>query len=211
MTVILINPNSTAAMTEAMLAQAQGAAPELGFEGWTSTQGPPAIQGRADGAAATGPLLALAGSAQGAQGLIIGCFDDTALAEAAQRAPCPVIGIGQASYAYAALRQWRFSVVTALAVSVPILEENIQHAGLGAHLGRVRASGVPVLALERDPGAAAHAIVAEAQAAAQDDEIDAVILGCAGMVTVHAALTQALDLPVIDPVSCAAKAMRWLI
>ena len=118
MAVIIINPNSTASMTDAMLAQARRSAPDLDFDGWTSTEGPQAIQGAADGEAARVPLLKLVerASSQGADGIIIGCFDDTALEEAATIADCPVIGIGQASYHFAALRNWRFSVVTTLSV-----------------------------------------------------------------------------------------------
>ena len=49
MAVIIINPNSTVSMTEAMLAQARRYCPEMEFEGWTSHDGPAAIQGLADG------------------------------------------------------------------------------------------------------------------------------------------------------------------
>ena len=63
-----------------------------------------------------------------------------------------MLGICQAACHVAALRGWRFSVVTTLAVSVPILEENIARYGFAPLLGRVRASDVPVkvLATEAD-------------------------------------------------------------
>lgn len=208
--VIVINPNSTEAMTDAMVAQARSAAPEQVFEGWTSRQGPPAIQGPEDGATATPHVLDLIRQAPAARGIIIGCFDDTGLQEAAGIAACPVIGIGQASYHSAALRQWRFSVVTTLSVSVPVLEQNVYALGLGQYLSRVRASEVPVLALEDDPEAASKAIVAQAKRAAAEDEIDAVVLGCAGMLHVVEAVRCELAIPVIDPVTAAAKAMSWL-
>ncbi|WP_424975026.1 aspartate/glutamate racemase family protein [Dinoroseobacter sp. S124A] len=212
MAIKIINPNSTTSMTEAMLRTARQAAPDLVFDGWTSTDGPPAIQGEADGTRATPPLLELVAQASddGAEGIIIGCFDDTGLVAAAARAACPVIGIGQAAYHFAALRHWRFSVVTTLGVSVPVLEGNIAALGLGAYLARVRASEVPVLALESDPEAASRAIMAEAVTAASEDGIDALILGCAGMVHVVADVTGALDIEVIDPVACAARSFAWL-
>ena len=199
-------------MTEAMLAAARAAAPHLSFEGWTSTDGPPAIQGEADGLAATEPLLALVekAGAQGADGIVIGCFDDTALAAAASRVACPVIGIGQAAFHYCALRQWRFSAITTLSVSVPIIARNIGDYGLDGYLGRVRASEIPVLDLERDPQAATERLRAEAQRALTADAVSAVVLGCAGMVHVTAALRASLACPVVDPVECAAKAMAWL-
>ena len=212
MAVVIINPNSTMSMTEAMLAQARRSVPGLAFEGWTSHDGPPAIQGAADGAAASAPLLRLVAqaAAEGAEGIIIGCFDDTALEEAGRVAACPVIGIGQAAYHYAALRQWRFSVVTTLSVSVPIIEGNIARQGLAHLVARVRASEIPVLELERDPSRAGAVVAAEAGRAEREDAVSAVILGCAGMVEVVDAVRATLWTPVIDPVDCAARSMLWL-
>ncbi len=213
MGVIIINPNSSASMTEAMLNMARIAAPDLVFEGWTSHDGPASIQGPKDGVRATQPLLELVRHAdqQNAQGIIIGCFDDTALAKAAELASCPVIGIGQASFHYAALRNWRFSVVTTLPVSVPVIERNIADFGLGSSLGRVRASDVPVLALENDREQSEQCVVDEAQRAVEEDDIDVVILGCAGMVNITFAVSQAVAASVIDPVMAGATGMKWLL
>ena len=212
MTVVIINPNSTASMTEAMLRQARTAAPHRDFEGWTSRDGPPAIQGPKDGETATKPLLQLVerASKSGADGIIIGCFDDTALDEAVERADCPVIGIGQASYHYAALRNWRFSVVTTLSVSVPVIEDNIRRTGLSPFLSKVRASEVPVLDLDAAPGKASEVIKSEALQAQNLDEISAIILGCAGMVEVYDQVERALSVEIIDPVTCAARCWNWL-
>ena len=212
MTIIVINPNSTVSMTEAMLDQARRSVPDLLFEGWTSHDGPPAIQGAEDGNAATRPLLKLVSMASEAKadGIIIGCFDDTALTAAAELSDCPVIGIGQASYHYAALRNWRFSVVTTLSVSVPVIEANLGRLGLGGFASKVRASEVPVLALEDDPECAALAIKEEALRAQQEDNIAAVILGCAGMVQVVKTVRETLDIATIDPVACAARCLKWM-
>ncbi|GAA0310186.1 aspartate/glutamate racemase family protein [Rhodovulum strictum] len=212
MTFVFINPNSTAAMTEQVLAMARAAQPGALFEGWTSTHGPAAIQGPEDGAAAVPPLLDLVAKADraGAAGVAIACFDDTGLNEARRLARCPVIGIGQAAYHIAALRGWRFSVVTTLSVSVPIIEANIRGSGLGGHLGRVRASEVPVLDLEHDPDAAFRRIADEAARAAAEDGIDAVVLGCAGMARLTGHLRAALPVPVIDGVESAARLLAAL-
>ena len=212
MAVIIINPNSTCSMTDAMLAQARRAAPELVFEGWTSHDAPPAIQGTADGEAARAPLLKLVrqASVQGAEGIIIGCFDDTALEEAATIADCPVIGIGQASYHYVALRNWRFSVVTTLSVSIPIIQSNIERHGLGHIVSKVRASEIPVLELEKNTSLASKVVAKEALVAEQEDGISAIVLGCAGMVEVVATVRSHLSTTVIDPVECAAQCMLWI-
>ncbi len=206
---VFINPNSSAGMTESIAAQARLAAPGVGIEGWTSVDGPPAIQGREDGAAAVPPLLRLvaAAEAQGARGVAIACFDDTGLAEARAAVGLPVVGIGQAGYHMAAALAPPFAVVTTLAVSVPILTENISASGLGGVCAGVRASGVPVLELERAPGTATAAIAAQAAEAVTADGARSIVLGCAGMGGLAAELRQRLRVPVIDGVAAAAAAL----
>jgi allantoin racemase len=178
----------------------------------TSLDGPPSIQGEADGLAALAPLLALVEweSANGASAIVIGCFDDTGLAQARRIAACPVIGIGQAGYHLAAMAGGRFSVVTTLAISVPILRGNIEAYGLAGHLGRVRASGVPVLALETDPVAAARQVIAEMEAAEREDAIDSIVLGCAGMVHIPRLAKDRIGVRIIDGVASAVRIAAML-
>lgn len=204
--IVIVNPNSTRSMTEAMVETALKAVPGLSVVGWTSTKGPPAIQGKQDGEAAIPPLLELVKKADeaGAKAIIIGCFDDTGLLAARELVSCPVIGIGQAAYHLASLFGQRFSVVTTLDVSVPILAANISSYGLETNLGRVRASGVPVLALETDRENATQRVKEEIQTALREDEINSVVLGCAGMVHI---VDECDDVPIklIDGVHAAVK------
>ncbi len=193
-------------MTDAMLRTAQETAPGSDFEGWTSHEGPPSIQGEADGELAAGPLLKLVtkASKEGASAIIIGCFDDTALDAARASAQCPVVGIGQAAYHLAAIAGGRFSVVTTLDVSVPILEANVRSYGLERHLCRVRASGVPVLSLEHEAEAASKQVMAEILKAAREDDIQSVVLGCGGMVDVTGRDNKSEPIRIIDGVRAAA-------
>ncbi|SHE82566.1 allantoin racemase [Loktanella atrilutea] len=208
--IVIINPNSTVAMTETLLATARRMMPEAHIEGWTSHDGPPAIQGAEDGAACIPPLLDLVTEAEaaGARIIIIGCFDDTGLAQARAITDCVVLGIGEAAYARAA-RLGRFSVVTTLPVSVPVLEGNIAALGLTPRCARVRASGVAVLALETDPATAIPQVLAEARTALAEDDIRSVVLGCAGMVDV-AAHAPDFPVPLIDGLRAALERTKTL-
>ena len=203
--IVLINPNSTKAMTQAMVETASKVGAKL--IGWTSLEGPAAIQGPEDGAACIPPLLTLVRKASdaGAKTIIIGCFDDTGLDAARNIASCPVIGIGQAAYHMAVLSARRFSVVTTLAVSVPILEDNIHAYGLTSKLSRVRACGVPVLDLETDPAGTAPAVMGEIKRAVAEDKVDVVVLGCAGMVHIPAYFFGEEHVRLIDGVTSAAQ------
>ncbi|MEO1314635.1 MAG: aspartate/glutamate racemase family protein [Pseudomonadota bacterium] len=202
--IVLINPNSTVAMTEAMLRTARETAPGAVFEGWTSHDGPPSIQGREDGDAATPPLLDLVAKASDldATAIVVACFDDTALAQARSLAACPVIGIGQAAYTMAALAGDRFSVVTTMAASVPVLEENIETYGLSRSLARVHASAVPVLALE-DP-ASTRKVVDTILIAEREDDVQSIVLGCGGMVDIEVSARASTQIRLIDGVRAAA-------
>ena len=203
--IVQINPNSTKGMTQAMVETASKVGVKL--IGWTSLEGPAAIQGPEDGAACIPPLLTLVRKASdaGAKTIIIGCFDDTGLDAARNIASCPVIGIGQAAYHMAVLSARRFSVVTTLAVSVPILEDNIHAYGFTSKLSRVRACGVPVLDLETDPAGTAPAVIGEIKRAVAEDKVDVVVLGCAGMVHIPAYFFEEGRLRLIDGVTSAAQ------
>lgn len=197
-------------MTDAMVETASKAGVVL--EGWTSFDGPPAIQGPEDGEACIPPLLALVRKASdaGAKAIIIGCFDDTGLNVARDIASCPVIGIGQAAYHMAVLSGRRFSVVTTLDVSVPILENNIHAYGFTSQLARVRASGVPVLDLENDPVGTADVVVGEINRAVTEDKVDTVVLGCAGMGHIQAYVGNIGNARLVDGVTSAAQLAKIL-
>lgn len=205
MRVLAINPNSTASMTDGIVAAARAAAAsDVEVEGRTNSGAPPAIQGEADGRAATPGVISACrdASEQGFDAVIIGCFDDTGLDAARTAARIPVIGIGQAAFLTAML-YGRFSVITTLPVSVPVIEDNIDRYGFSAACSNVRASGLPVLSLEQDPQTARETLTACASAAAAEDGAGALVLGCAGMGPFGQVMQQASGLPAIDGVAAA--------
>jgi allantoin racemase len=135
----------------------------------------------------------------------VNMFNDTGLAEARRRARVPVLGIGEAAFHVASLVAPSFSVVTTLAVSVPIIADNIAGYGFGRQCRAVRASNVPVLALEGPGMAARDKVSAEIAAALREDGCAAIILGCAGMTDLAADLSRQHGVPVIDGVAAAVK------
>ncbi|WP_172327552.1 aspartate/glutamate racemase family protein [Mangrovicoccus sp. HB161399] len=203
MRILYINPNSTAAMTDSMVAVAQSEIPGHEVLGWTNADGPPAIQGPEDGAVVVPQLLALlpAAAETGADAIVIGCFDDTGLDEMRAAAHCPVLGVGQAAYHMAALRAGRFAVVTTLAVSVPVIEGNIRDQGFGAACLGVIASGIPVLEVEDGSAEVLERLADCARGAGAP----AVVLGCAGMAQHKAALESLSGVPLVDGVAASAR------
>lgn len=202
----VVNPNTTAAMTDKIARAARAVARE-GTE-ILATQpdsGPVSIEGFYDEAFAVPGMLARIRAADGAgvDAHVIACFDDTGLEAARSIASAPVIGIGEAAFHLATLVAARFSVVTTLALSILPIEHNLARYGLHARCGRVRAAGVPVLALEQRNDAACARISAEIEQAIRDDRAEAIVLGCAGMADLADELSRRHDLPVIDGVAAA--------
>lgn len=213
MRIAVINPNSTVSMTEKAAAAARMVEPDAIIMAITCHGAPPAIQGPEDGATATPFLLAAVqkAAADGADAAIIACFDDTGLAEARAAVKIPVLGIGEAAFHAAMLLGHRYSVVTTLSVSVPVIEANIRDYGLASHALQVRASDVPVLELEREGSDARAKISAEIGRAIIEDGAGAIVLGCAGMADLAAALELEHRLPVIDGVAAATALAAALI
>lgn len=209
MRILFINPNATASMTDKIAEAARGVAgPETSILAATNHAGPPSIQGAEDGAAAEPGLLALIGDRQAdADAFVIACFDDTGLAQARRLTRKPVLGIGEAAM-LAAAAHGRFSVVTTLSISVPVIEENVASYGLGDACGRVRACEVPVLDLEKPGSAARDRVAAEIATALAEDKPAAIVLGCAGMADLADQFSARFGLPVIDGVAAAVEALQ---
>lgn len=207
----VVNPNTTQSMTRAIGAAARAvAAPGTTVEAVNPDSGPASIEGFYDEAHAVPGMLAVMRARPRADAFVIACFDDTGLDAARSLVEVPVIGIGEAAMHVATLLAIRFSVVTTLAVSVPALEHNVHRYGFAHRCGRVRACEVPVLALE-DPASGARArISAEIERARAEDRAEAVVLGCAGMAGLAAALTLEHGIPVIDGVAAAVKLAEGL-
>ena len=179
MKITYINPNSTVGMTESIVATARSVMPEVDIVGLTNSDGPAAIQGKSDGDAAVPGMLNLLPKARrdGADVIVIACFDDTGLDEARTRAGCPVLGIGQSSFVMAQLLGLRFSVITSFAVSIPVIEENIHQQGFRGICASVRASGLPVLTIDEGGPDVIQRIVDEVEAAVAQDGAAAPVMG----------------------------------
>jgi allantoin racemase len=212
--ILVINPNTTASMTAAIGRAAERvAAPGTKIVAVNPATGPESIEGYYDEALALPGLLAevAGGEARGVDGHVLACFDDTGLDAARALARAPVVGIGEAAFHAASLVAGRFSVVTTLSRSILAIEANLIRYGLIARCGRVRASGVPVLALDRREADACRRIDAEIEAAKRDDRAEAIVLGCAGMVDYAAELASRHALPVVDGVTAAVTLIEALV
>lgn len=214
MRLLVVNPNTTASMTLRIGAAAAAAArPDVEIRAVNPESGPASIEGYFDEAfAVPGALEEIRkGEAAGCDAFVIACFDDTGLEAARCVASGPVVGIGEAAFHMASLVAHRFSVVTTLSRSIAPIEGNLAKYGLERRCARVRACEVPVLALEDPASGARELLSAEIERAKAEDGAEAIVLGCAGMADLAAALARRHGLPVIDGVAAAVKLAEALV
>lgn len=207
MKILVVNPNSTASMTEKIAVAARSvAAPGTQIIAVNPDDTPPSIEGHADEALCVAPLMreVAQGCAAGADAVVVACFDDPGLGACRSITDRPVVGICEAAMLMASTIASRFQVVTTLRRAVPHVEDLAQRYGMDKKCTRVRACEVPVLALQ-EPGSEAQARVREDVLLAAKDGAEAVILGCAGMADLAAQLTRETGVPVIDGVAAGTK------
>lgn len=214
MHVFVVNPNSTALMTGVIRKSAERvASPGTLIEAATLDGTPASIEGYADEARAIPAMLDAirAAEAGGAHAIVIACFDDPGLGAAREIARGPVVGLCQAGVQVASTIAARFSIITTLPRSIPIIEDLVAAYGAGRQCRKVRAVDLPVLALEADPDEAFARLKREIRLSAEQEGAEAVLLGCAGMAEMCEALQAATGVPVIDPVSAAVKLAEALV
>jgi allantoin racemase len=213
MRIQIVNPNTTASMTNKIAAAARAvASPGTTIAASQPAEGPVSIEGYFDEALSVPGLLEeiARGDSESVSGHIIACFDDTGLDAARSLARAPVVGIGEAAYHMASLVAGRFSVVTTLSRSIPALEHNLHRYGLASRCVRVRAAEVPVLALEDPHSSARDKVSSEIDRAIREDRAEAIVLGCAGMADLARSLSAEHGVPVIEGVSAAVRLIESL-
>ena len=126
MRLLLVNPNTTASMTEAIATSAARVArPDTVVEAANPTNGPASIESDDDERRCVPPLLALLLEARQRpthtrpDAYVVACFGDPGLAQARDLLDAPVLGIAQAAMTAAALLAGSFSVVTSMSSTVP--------------------------------------------------------------------------------------------
>jgi len=214
MKIKVINPNTTASMTQ-KIAKAAIAVASPGTEiiACNPAMGPVSIEGHYDEALSVIGILEeiKKGEAAGVDGYVIACFGDPGLLAARELAKGPVLGIAEAAMHAASLIATGFSIVTTLSRTRVIAQHLVANYGMTHFCRKIRAIDLPVLELEDENSNARKTILAECRQALIEDGAGAIVLGCGGMADLSAQLSQELGVPVIDGVSVAVKFVEALV
>jgi allantoin racemase len=203
--IVVINPNSTEAVTAAI----DAAMAPLRLEGGpgivcqTLHDGPPGIESQHDADAVIEPLCrTIAAQDNAAAAFVIACFSDPGLYSARETTAKPVLGIAECGILTALTLGHRFGVISILAKSVPRHLRYIGAMGVGSRLAADLPIGLGVVELA--DARATLARMKDVGARLRDAHgADVLVMGCAGMARYRDELEAALRLPVVEPTQAA--------
>ena len=210
MRLLLINPNTSAHITERLAASARSALPSgATLTALTAAEGPQAVRSAEDVPAATRNVIHMArqhGPSHDA--VLIGISLDCGLDEVRrQNAPQPVIGMTEAACLMACLHGPRFGLITLGATMAPLYQAHVERLGLAQRLLAVAAPDVPQ-AFAATADSVSPELLDQLTLVAQpmlEAGADSVVLAGAVLCGYGPALTQRLGRPVLDGMVCAVQ------
>ncbi|MGC3985092.1 MAG: aspartate/glutamate racemase family protein [Pseudorhodoferax sp.] len=205
MKLLLVNPNLTQAVTDAVLAAARGrAAPGTELVAVTGRFGPAVIGSRAENALAQhGVLELVAQHAPGCDAVVLGVSLDTALWACRELLDVPVVGMTEAGLLCGATVATRIGLLTNGARMGPLYRELVQSYGLGERLAGVETLALTPQQMVGAPQDAQDAVLTAARTLVERDGAEAVLLAGAAMASMAEALQPRLPVPLLDGVGCA--------
>jgi len=201
--ILVINPNSTDAVTraieDAMVPLRDPGGPEIDCV--TLREGPPGIESQMDADSVILPLCRVIRDADAAA-FVIACFSDPGLFSAREATAKPVLGIAECGILTALTFGHRFGVISILARSVPRHLRYIAAMGVGQRLAGDLPIGLGVAELA-DARTTLTRMVDVGRQLRDRDGADVLVMGCAGMARYRAALEEAIEIPVVEPTQTA--------
>lgn len=217
MRILLVNPNTTEAVTDAVMAAARGVVgADTELVGVTGRFGPAIIGSRAENALAQhGVLQLVADHAAGCDAVVLAVSLDTALWACRELLAVPVVGMTEAGLLMGCTAATRLGIVTYGRRMVPFYRELVQGYGLGSRLAGVAALEFAPERTFQDGARVRAEVVAACQALVQEQGAEAVLLAGAAMAAMAPVIQDAVSVPVLDGVACAVvmaqaqAALRW--
>ena len=203
--ILVINPNSTAAVTraidDAMAPLRIPGGPEIAC--LTLEEGPPGVESQTDADSVIRPLCRVIGEQEpNAAAFVIACFSDPGLFSAREATQKPVLGIAECGILTALTLGHRFGVISILARSVPRHLRYIAAMGVNQRLAGDLPIGLGVTELG-DGRETLTRMIDVGRRLRDQHGADVLVMGCAGMARYRDDLEDALAIPVVEPTQAA--------
>lgn len=213
MRILMINPNMTQSMTDAMADVALETAGDIAqIIPSTATQGFPYISSRAEAQIAGAHVLETIAAHQGqVDAVIVAAFGDPGLVAARELFDIPVVGMAEAAVLMAAMLGERFAVVTFSPHMVRWYQDCVLQTGLGARFTGVRCPENPPESIDNIAIELKGDLIALAGQATAEDGADVIIMGGAPLAGLAPKIAQEANGILIDPIAAAtAQAIAML-
>lgn len=215
MRLVLLNANTTPAITALMVAHARRiAAPGTEISGVTAPFGARYVASRAAYAIAAHAALdayAEIVAARNADAVVLACFGDPGLAALREIESVPVFGMAEAACLTAAENGRRFAIVTGGHRWVPMLNEFVAGIGLAGQLAGVRAVTPTGGEIAADPPASAALLAAACRDVAKETHADVIVLGGAGLAGIAPQVAASASVPIIDALAASVRYVEALL
>ena len=197
--ILIINPNSSAEMTEAIHKNAVAFAGDDMEITTVLTPGAPPFIGTYEDhfMAAPGMVQILREREKDYDAIIVACHSDPNLDLMKELAHKPVVGISEASMKMATMLGHSFSVLAPMERTVPNKKALVDKYGLSRDLASVCPGSV-----EKGTDLAER-LTAAGRRALMEDGAEVLVLGCAGFAGLDKRIEKELGAPVLDGVICA--------
>ncbi len=203
--ILVINPNSTVAVTHAI----DAAMAPLRFSGGpeircvTLEDGPPAVESQLEADQVVLPLCRVVREHDGeAAAFVIACFSDPGLFAARESTAKPVLGIAECGILTALTLGQRFGVISILARSVARHLRYVGAMGVAPRLAGDLPVGLGVAELA-DRNTALSRMIDVGRTLRDRHGADVLVMGCSGMARYRADLEEAVQIPVVEPTQAA--------
>jgi len=212
-TVLLVNPNTSAATTAMMERVARAALPQdFALRSATAARGASMITTDAELATAVGEVLAIGErEAPAVAAIVVGAFGDPAVDLLRARVAVPVVGIGEASMREAAAQGRRFGVATTTPGLAASIGQAVARLGLAPQFSGTRIPQDDPLRLAGDPGLQDRLLGEAVRACVDEDGAQAVVIGGGPLAQSADRLAGQFGVPVVSPVAAAMRRVAQLL
>ena len=205
MRILVINPNSTEAVTrgidEAVEPLRMPGGP--GIDCVTLKEGPPGIETQQHVDGVVPHLLSLvSGKENQYAAFVIACYSDPGLHSVREVTKKPVLGISECGILTALTLGQRFGVIAILQKSIPRHLRYVGAMGVAERFAGELPVDIPVVELS-DEKRTFGRMVEVGKALRQQHGADVVVMGCAGMARYRKPLQDAIGVPVVEPTQAA--------
>jgi Asp/Glu/hydantoin racemase len=207
MKLLLINPNTSEAITALLMTEARlSASPGTEITAVTASFGTQYVENRAEAAIAGHAVLdALANHMDGHDAAIIAAFGDPGLAAAREFAEIPIMGITEAALLTAWTLGRRFSIVCLTPRLRRWYQEAAEEHGLAGRVVSIRALDVPIPDIAQAKDQFRGRLLEECGRAIEDDDAEVIIFGGAPIAGLARAVAAQIPVPTLDGISCAVR------